>query len=587
MVRRFSSPVWLAGLLGLTFGPGLLRADSPPGRVGKTVANFTLKDPRTDKAVSLSDFKDKKAVVVVFTGTECPINNAYLPRLAQFQKDYAGKGVQFLAINANVQDTPAVVAEHARKNEVPFPVLKDNGTTVADQFGAHRTPEVFLLDAARVIRYQGRIDDQYGYGYKRGQPTRRDLAEALDEVLAGKPVTVASTRVLGCLIARAVPTKKDGRITYANQVVRILQNRCQECHRPGQIGPFSLMSYRNAVNWSATIREVIHDNRMPPWYADPHFGKFANDRSLSPTERDTLLAWIDQGCPKGDDKDMPPPRKFPEGWTIGTPDAVVTMKDAFEVPAEAAKNGIPYKYFNVKTNFTEDKWVERAEAKAGAAAVVHHIVVFIVPPGRTFRQRDPGLRVLCGTAPGDMPFIAPPGAAKKIPKGSKLVFQMHYTPNGRPYKDASSVGLIFSKTPVEHQMLTLPIHNPRFLIGPGDDNYQVESRFTFKENGHIISFMPHMHLRGKDFRYEAIYPDGKKETLLSVPRYNFNWQSVYRLAESKAIPAGTVIHCVAHFDNSAKNPNNPDPKQRVMWGDQTWEEMMIGWMDFYYDKAVQ
>jgi peroxiredoxin len=587
MVRRFWSLMSVAILVGLMASSWLVWADAPPGRVGKTVANFTLNDPRTGKAVSLADFKDKKAIVVVFMGTECPINNAYLPRLAQFQKDYAGKGVQFVAINANVQDTPAIVAEHARKNEVPFPVLKDEGSTVADQFGARRTPEAFVLDASRIIRYQGRIDDQYGYGYKRGQPTRRDLAEALDELLAGKPVTVASTPVLGCLIARAVPAKSDGSITYSNQVVRILQNRCQECHRPGQIGPFSLMSYRNAVNWSETIREVIQDSRMPPWYADPHFGKFANDRSLSQSERDTLLAWIDQGCPKGDDKDLPPARKFPEGWSIGTPDAILTMKESFEVPAEAGKGGIPYKYFEVETNFTEDKWVERAEAKAGEPAVVHHIVVFIVPPGMTFRQNDRALRVLCGTAPGDMPFMAPSGTAKSIPKGSKLVFQMHYTPNGRPYKDASSVGLIFAKASVEHRMLTLPILNPRFLIGPGDENYPVESQFKFKENGHVVSFMPHMHLRGKDFRYEAIYPDGKKETLLSVPRYNFNWQSVYRLAEPKAIPAGTTIHCVAHFDNSAKNPNNPDPTQQVMWGDQTWEEMMIGWMDFYFDKAVQ
>ncbi len=586
MVRRFWSLVGLVGLVGLMASPWLLSADVPPSRVGKAVADFSLKDPRTGKVVALADFKDKKAVVVVFTGTECPINNAYLPRLAQLSEDYAAKGVQFLAVNANVQDTPEVVAEHARKHEVPFPVLKDAGT-VADQFGARRTPEVFVLDAGRVVRYQGRIDDQFGYGFKRGQPTRRDLVEALDEVLAGKPVTVASTPVLGCVIARAVEPKGEGSITYSKQVVRILQNRCQECHRPGQIGPFSLLSYKNAVNWSATIREVIQDNRMPPWYADPHFGKFANDRSLSPSERDTLLAWIDQGCPKGDDKDLPPARKFPEGWSIGTPDAVFTMKEEFAVPAEAGKTGIPYKYFDVETNFTEDKWVERAEAKGGAAAVVHHIVVFIVPPGMHFRQNDPGLRVLCGTAPGDMPFIAPAGAAKLIPKGSKLVFQMHYTPNGRPAKDASSVGLIFAKAPVEHRMLTMPVLNPRFLIGPGDDNYQVESQFKFKEAGHIISFMPHMHLRGKDFRYEAIYPDGKKETLLSVPRYNFNWQSVYRLAEPKAVPAGTVIHCVAHFDNSAKNLNNPDPTQKVMWGDQTWEEMMIGWMDFYFDKAVQ
>jgi hypothetical protein len=195
--------------------------------------------------------------------------------------------------------------------------------------------------------------------------------------------------------------------------------------------------------------------------------------------------------------------------------------------------------------------------------------------------------VLCGTAPGDMPFVAPPGTAKKVPAGSRFVFQMHYTPNGRAQKDQSCVGVIFAKKPVEHRAQTMPILNHRFLIPPGDDNYKVESEFPLKEDAHILSFMPHMHLRGKDFMYEAVYPDGKKETLLSVPRYDFNWQSVYRLAEPKAVPAGTKVHCVAHFDNSIKNLNNPDPTKPVKWGDQTWEEMMIGWMDFYYDKKAE
>lgn len=587
MSRRLVIPIGSTALLGWLFLSFLPRAVSAPPGQEKGITGFSLKDPRDGKAVALADFKDKKAVVLVFTGTECPINNAYLPRLSQLNKDYAPKGVQFLAVYSNIQDTAELVADHARKYELPFPALKDEGNAVADQIGAKRTPEVFVLDGARKVQYRGRIDDQFGYGYKRGQPTRKDLIEALEEVLAGKPVTVASTAVAGCIISRAVQPKADGAITYSKQVVRILQKNCQECHRPGQIGPFSLMTYKSAVNWSDTIREVVRDNRMPPWHADAHIGKFANDRSLAKADRDTLLAWIDQGCPKGDDKELPPAKEFPKGWTIGKPDVVLTMKEAFEVPAEAPRNGIPYKYFTIETNFTEDKWVQRAEAKPDANEVVHHIVIFIVPKGQNFRQNDPGLRVLCGTAPGDMPYMAPAGGAKKIPAGSKLIFQMHYTPNGRAQKDQSSVGLMFSRVPVEHQMLTMPILNPRFLIGPGDDNYQVESEFTFREAGHIVSFMPHMHLRGKDFKYEAIFPDGTRETLLSVPRYNFNWQSVYRLAEPKAVPKGTKIHCTAHFDNSVKNLNNPDPTQRVVWGDQTWEEMMIGWMDFYHDRKIQ
>jgi hypothetical protein len=345
----------------------------------------------------------------------------------------------------------------------------------------------------------------------------------------------------------------------------------------------SLLTCDDASAWAETIREVVQQGRMPPWFADPQVGEFSNDRRLSKEERDTLLAWIDQDCPKGDEKDLPPPRELVPGWRIGKPDIVLSMEEEFEVPATAPRSGIPYKYFTVDTHFTEDKWVQRAEAIEGNRSVVHHIVVFILPPGQRFNPEKAG-RVLVGTAPGDMPLKLPPGTAKKIPAGSKLVFQMHYTPNGSAQKDRSSVGLIFAKEPPKLQALSLPVMNPRFAIPPGDDNYKVESQFTFRNNVLILSFMPHMHLRGKDFRYEVIYPDGKSETLLWVPHYNFSWQSSYRLAKPKAIPKGTKLHCVAHFDNSAKNRNNPDPKKLVLWGDQTWEEMMIGWTEFAFDR---
>jgi peroxiredoxin len=573
-----------AGVLLLCGSDASASFDGVPGPVGEKIANFELTDVRSEKPTALADFKDQKAVVVIFMGVECPINNAYLPRLAQMHKEYGDKNVQFLAIYSNSQDTAEVVAEHAKKHELPFPALKDDGSRVADLFGAQRNPEVFVLDGDRVVRYRGRIDDQFGFRYKRSQPTRRDLALALDEMLAGRTVSQASTEAPGCLISRSVPVKADGPITYSNQVARILQKNCQECHRPGQIAPFSLLTYNQAVAWSGNIREAVLDERMPPWHADPRHGRFSNDRRLSEEDRKDLLAWIDQGCPKGADKDLPPRREFASDWRIGKPDAILTMEQEYEVPAESPPRGVPYQYFTVDTNFTEDKWVERAEARPGAAAVVHHIVVFIVPPGMKFNQRDPGMRVLCGTAPGDMPFIAPSGAAKKVPQGAKLVFQMHYTPNGKAQADRSSVGLVFAKQPVERQVRTHPVFNPRIAIPPGAGNHEIESEFVMKEDARILSFMPHMHVRGKDFFIEAIYPDGKKETLLSVPRFNFNWQSVYRYAEPFKVPQGTKIHCIAHFDNSKDNPNNPDPTKTVFWGDQTWEEMMIGWMDFAYER---
>jgi peroxiredoxin len=562
----------------------LLRGGEQGANAPRSPVNFTLKDTQ-DRPVSLASFKDKKAVMVVFIGTRCPINNLYLPRLGELFKEFAPQGVGFLAINSNWQDSPKDIADHAKKYQVPFPVLRDENNRVADLFHAGRTPEAFVLDAQRVIRYQGRIDDRYGIDYQKPQAQRHDLAEALKEVLAGKTVSISKTPVAGCIIAHKTTAKNEGTVTFARDVSRILQKNCQDCHRPGQIGPFSLLTYRDARAWAETIREVVSDRRMPPWYADLRYGHFSNDRSLPAKEREALLAWIDQGMPKGDDKDLPPPRVFPEVWKIGKPDLIVQMPVDFEVPAKMPKYGVPYKHFVVQTNFAEDRWVQRAEARAGAAEVVHHIIVFIVPPGEKFIPGNPRTPTLCGTAPGEMPFMLPVGFAKKIPKGSKLVFQMHYTPNGKAQKDRSEIGLIFAKKPPEKEVVTVPVYNFLFRIPPGEPNYKLESSFTFKKDGVIVGFMPHMHLRGKDFLYRARYPDKKTEILLSVPRFNFNWQSVYRPAKAIPMPKGTVLECVAHFDNSAKNPNNPDPTAAVRWGDQTWEEMMVGWVDIAYDRT--
>jgi peroxiredoxin len=549
----------------------------------KKIGNFTLVDPRDQTRVSLDGLKVKKLVVVVFLGTECPINNAYLPTLADLHKQYATKGVQFLAVNSNHQDTAKRVAKHAKEHDVPFPVLKDKGSTVADLFDAKRTPEAILLDKDRVIRYRGRIDDQFGIDYRKPKPTRRDLAEAIDEVLAGKMVSQPSTAVAGCRIARGVKPSAQGTITYAKHVARILQKNCQECHRPGQVAPMPLLSYDDAAAWSATIREVVEEGRMPPWLADPRYGHFDNDRRLPKEDKETLLQWIESGCPKGDDKDLPPPREFAKGWLIGKPDLVLSMEESHDVPATAPKDGVPYQYFTVPTNFKEDKWVVMAEARAGAPSVVHHVLVFILPPGKKFNPDSPENRVLCGMAPGDTALRLPSGVAKKVPAGSKLVFQMHYTPDGTARKDRSSVGLIFAKKPPERSAETVAVVNPFFKIPPGDANFKVEATFQLPIDYQLMGFMPHMHLRGKDFLYEAIDPDGKKEILLSVPRYSFNWQLSYRLAKARPMPKGSKLHCVAHFDNSAGNPNNPDPKQEVTWGDQTWEEMMIGWMEIAVD----
>ncbi|NBO91373.1 MAG: hypothetical protein EBV06_03515, partial [Planctomycetia bacterium] len=525
-----------------------------------------------------------QATVVVFLGTQCPINNDYLPELVRLHKEYAERGVRFMAINSNRQDTPTAVADHAKRARLPFPVVKDPGARIADRFGAKRTPEAFVLSSKGDILYRGRIDDQFGIAYRRpGKPTRRDLAVALEETLNGKPVSNPFTEVAGCHIGRPAEVKETGKVTFTKDVLPILQKNCQECHRAGQIGPMNLTTHDDAVSWADTIREVVTEGRMPPWYADPKHGQWANDKRLDADEKKTLLAWLDGGMPRGEDRDAPAPRLFPSGWQIGKPDRVIQMPQSFTVPAEAPKEGIPYQKFIVDPGFKEDVWVQNAEARPGAPEVVHHILVFILHPGKF---HDPGApdAVLCGMAPGDMPVMLADGYAKKVPAGAKLMFQMHYTPNGKEQADRSSIALRFAKERPKYRVYTYPVHNVWFRtrlmsIPPGESNFEMVASHTMSKNAQILAFMPHMHLRGKDFRID-ITEGSQKRTLLNVPIYNFNWQSVYRPKQPISVAAGAKITCTAHFDNSDRNPNNPDPKERVYWGDQTWQEMMIGWFDY-------
>jgi peroxiredoxin len=562
-----------------------LPAAADPGR---TVESFTLKDT-AGKTWSLADLRDRKAVVVVFLGTECPISNGYLPRLAELSRQYEPKGVQFLAVNANRQDSPEAVAKHAQTSGIPFPVLKDGGNVVADRFRAERTPEAFVLDADHVVRYRGRIDDQLGVGYRRPHPTHNDLADALDAVLAGKPVAEAQTPVAGCRIGRVARPTAEATVTYSKEVARILQKNCEECHRSGQIGPMALRTYEDAAAWSETIAEVVRDRRMPPWLADPHHGHFANDRSLSAADREALLTWVRQGCPEGDRKDLPAPREFPADWAIGKPDVVFSMPNEFKVPVQAPRGGVPYQMFVVDTNFAEDRWVQAAEARPGNRAVVHHILVYVRQRGQMRQRTEDGIGygMLAAYAPGDMPLHLEPGEAKRIPKGSVLVFQMHYTPNGTAQADRSSVGLVFAKEPPRREVRARAIAQQGFRIPAGDPDKEVRSTAVFRQDAELIALFPHMHLRGKSFEYRVVYPDGKSEVLLSVPRWDFGWQTSYRLAQPLKLPAGTRIECTAHFDNSAGNPNNPDPTKAVSWGDQTWDEMMIGFVDYALTPEVK
>jgi peroxiredoxin len=553
---------------------------SPPA-VGAVVPDFHLKDIHR-RPRSLAGFPGQRAFVVVFVDTECPLADLYLPTQIALHKEYAAKGVQFLAINSSGQDSFVSVSAHAQVREVPFPVLKDFDQRVADAFGATRTPEAFLLDAHRVIRYHGRIDDQYGVGFRRDRPTRRDLKEALDELLAGRPIATPRTEVSGCPIERPRPPRDGHDVAFAKHVAPILQKRCQECHRPGEIGPFPLLSYEDAKKRLNRIEEAVREERMPPWHADPRHGRFSNDRRLSQDERDTLLAWIDQGAPRGDDKDLPPPLKFVKGWKIGQPDKVFTMAREFRVPATGV---LDYQRFLVDPGFREDVWVQAAECRPGNRKVVHHILVYILAPGR-HEPYDPDgtAATLVGWAPGDMPATYPPDTARRVPAGSKLLFEVHYTPNGTEQTDRSSVGVRFASKPPANSVEMNILANMLFRIPPGAANHKGQMTFTFPGDALVLSFMPHMHLRGLSARYELTYPNGTTETLLSVPDYDFGWQSVYRLEKPLRVPEGSKLTWIGRWDNSADNPRNPDPTKAVHWGLQTWDEMQNGWMEVVWQK---
>jgi hypothetical protein len=372
--------------------------------------------------------------------------------------------------------------------------------------------------------------------------------------------------------------------TFSKDVAPILYKNCTTCHRPGEIAPMSLLSYKEARPWAKSIKEAVAGRVMPPWFADASYGHFANDTRLPQADVDTIVHWVDAGSPEGNPAEMPVAPKYVEGWVLGKPDVVIQMPESYDVPAEGV---IPYKYFTADTNFTEDKWIRGVEIRPGNRAVVHHIILTLREAGGTEGQGGAGAGAqLAGTAPGLQPAFYREGVAKQIKAGSKIVFQMHYTPNGKATTDRSYVGLYFAKEPPREVAKGGAIINFNFKIPAGDSNYEVRSTWSAPEDLLLTGMTPHMHVRGKDFKFTAYYPDGSSEVLLNVPHYDFNWQLHYSLAKPQHMPKGTRIECVAHYDNSVNNRFNPNPKIEVHWGDQTFEEMMIGFFDYLPEKTA-
>jgi len=381
---------------------------------------------------------------------------------------------------------------------------------------------------------------------------------------------------------------------FHKDVLPVLQKRCQGCHRPGEAAPMSFLTYESTRPWAAAIKQAVLARKMPPWGADPQHGQFANDPTLTAAERQTLVQWADAKAPAGQAKDAPKPVAFVEGWNIGQPDMVIAMPKPYDVPSTGT---IEYTRYILPLNFKEDRWVAAAEIRPGNRTVVHHVIAYLREPGSNWLEgaaagepivkrkgNDAGPRSsLVGYAPGVPARPATPGRAMLVKAGSDVVLEMHYTTNGKPATDLTKVGIIFATEPPRERIAGFGAGNNRFAIPPGAGHYEVRSQQPIQQAAKLVSLTPHMHLRGKDFEYIATYPTGEKEVLLRVPRYDFNWQHTYEFATPKLLPAGTVIECIAHFDNSANNAFNPDPKAEVRWGDQSWEEMMIGFGGLVYE----
>lgn len=539
------------------------------------------------QAFELSDFRGKlwtsrellgdQCTVVAFLGVECPLAKLYTKRLIELSEQFAGQPVTWIAIDSNVQDSLQEMSAHARRYGWDYTFLKDPDATVAHAFGATRTPEVCVLDSSGVLRYRGKIDDQFGIGVVRDLAKATYLKDAVTSVLAGRDVAVNEVPAEGCVIGQKRNLDESCEVTFSDQIARILNNRCVECHRDGEIGPMDLTQYDEVAGWSEMILEVVEERRMPPWHADPAHGQFENDRSLTREEIDLIKRWVKAGAPQGNPDDLPQPNTYITGWQLPrAPDLVVDVSpEPFVVPPDG---DVRYQYFRVDPDLTEDKWIAAAELKPGNRAVVHHILAFAREKGsRGGFEGERGF--LVGYVPGTRVAPFPDGMAKKLPANSELVFQVHYTPIGTEELDQSQLGLVFADpASVTHELQVTSCVQPRLRIPPGDPNYEVSAMLPEElPDCQLVSMSPHMHLRGKAFKYTAIYPDDTRETLLDIPAYDFNWQTEYRLQDFKTFPKGTRVFCEASFDNSEDNLNNPAPDEWVRWGDQTYEEMMIGY----------
>ncbi|WP_254506817.1 redoxin family protein [Anatilimnocola floriformis] len=548
-----------------------LAEDRP--KIGSEVPNLKFKDIRYLQR-SLSDFGEPKAVVLVFSNTTCPLVQKYWPKLKRLDAAYRDKGVQFVSVNVSVDDEIAEIAQRAIDFGVEFPFVKDVDGSCVRAVGVERTPEVVIIDAAKKLRYRGRIDDQQRVGGARPTANSDDLTAALDALLAGQEIKLAETTVDGCLITLPEPVEVKTKVTFFQDVLPIMQENCQECHRTGGGAPFSLMTREEVTSHAKMIAEVVADRRMPPWYANRQ-QHFLNERKLTTAERETIVAWTKTGFAAGDEAKAPPPATFADpAWEIGEPDIITTALETHKLPAEGF---VEYKHIILPYVFLQDTWISGAEIKPSNSAVVHHCNMAYVPLGAKFSDEN----FITGRVPGGTAFTLGEGLGFKIPAGSVIGLQIHYTTTGKEETNRMQVGFRFPRYVVRQELKHVQVTTRKFEIPPGAAAHPVQSVRTLPVDATGLAMFSHMHLRGKDMTFKALFPNGDEETLLSVPNYHFDWQQNFRWQpNTKKFPKGTKIEVTAHFDNSKFNPYNPDATQAVRFGPQTVNEMMYGF--FFY-----
>ncbi|WP_406700617.1 redoxin domain-containing protein [Singulisphaera sp. Ch08] len=528
---------------------------------------------------------------LIFYSSECPISNAYSPELNRLRSEFPTESVKIVGVCVDHDLSSADLMAHAKDFDLKFPVVQDRGGAIATTLGAAVTPEAFVVDERGRILYHGRIDDQYAARQKKNaNPKVSELRDAIVAVLEKRKVAIAHVPAVGCPIPKPIPTVTAP--TYAGEVASILQKNCQECHRRGQVGPFSLETYEQARKRASDIATIAEERKMPPWKPDPHVGPgLKNDRSLSTDEIATLTAWAEAGAPLGDPERVPPSPNFPEDWALGTPDLVLALDEDFSIPADGDDI---YRCFVLPTNLPKDVYVSAIEYRPGNRRVVHHMLgyVDVSGEGRKKDKAEPGQGYSCfsgpgieidgdmgGWAPGNEPSHLPEGLGRSLPSRADVVVQIHYHPSGKPETDRSRIGLHFSKKPVRQILHWNAAIKFDLKIPANDRNFKAEAAWPVPVDLQAWAVTPHMHLLGKNMSMSLKFPDGRIQELIKIGDWDFGWQNSYFFKEPITLPKGTVLKVVAHFDNSADNPRNPNhPPKDVAWGEATTDEMCIGFI---------